>query len=318
MGRGKHPFELQGHRGARGSKPENTLPSFEAAFDVGVSSVETDVHMSADGVPVLFHDDRLTDRLCRTVPGTQTPVDLHDKPYVSSITLAELRGLVVDRNPEPHRFPRQSSAVTPLSEMFAAEAGSALYAIPTLADLLAFAEAYAGNLGKKAGKTAAQRKRATAIRFDLELKRLPFAPETIGDDYTGASAGLLERKVVETVQAYAMVRRTRVRSFDHRAVRAVKILEPSLETAALIAGTMPVSPPAVARLARAEIYAPDFRYVDAAVVNLCHARRLKIMPWTVNDVKDWERLLAWGVDGITTDFPEQLAQWLRSQRVQII
>ena len=41
-------FDLQGHRGARGLRPENTLPSFEIAFDVGVSSVETDLQLTSD------------------------------------------------------------------------------------------------------------------------------------------------------------------------------------------------------------------------------------------------------------------------------
>src|SRR5262245_31234160 len=61
----KRAFDLQGHRGARGLRPENTLPSFEAAFDAGVSTVETDIHLTADGVAVIFHDDTLSERLCR-------------------------------------------------------------------------------------------------------------------------------------------------------------------------------------------------------------------------------------------------------------
>src|SRR5262249_10549099 len=49
-------FDLQGHRGARGLKPENTLPSFEAAIDAGATTIETDLHRTRDGVPVLVHD----------------------------------------------------------------------------------------------------------------------------------------------------------------------------------------------------------------------------------------------------------------------
>ena len=49
-------FNLQGHRGARGLRPENTLPSFETALDLGVTSVETDLHLTRDSVPVLCHD----------------------------------------------------------------------------------------------------------------------------------------------------------------------------------------------------------------------------------------------------------------------
>jgi glycerophosphoryl diester phosphodiesterase len=313
----RHPLELQGHRGARGLKPENTLPSFEAALDAGVSAVETDVRLSADGVPVLFHDDLLTDRLCRLAPGSRAAMDFHEEPFLSSFRVDELRSILVDRNPEPRRLPRQNHDMTPLAEIFASKEGLAPFAIPTLADLYGFARAYAGSLGKKAGKTPAQQKRAARIRFDLEIKRVPFLPQAIGDGYTGLSAGLLEMKVVETVRSCKMVHRTSVRSFDHRAVRALKKLVPELLGAVLIAGTTPVSPAAVARLARAQVYAPDFQFVDLEVVHEAHAKGLRVIPWTVNEPKDWEKLLAWGVDGMTTDYPDHLADWLRKQHVEI-
>ncbi len=84
----------------------------------------------------------------------------------------------------------------------------------------------------------------------------------------------------------------------------------------LLAGAL-VSPAAAARLARAEIIAPDFQYVDPEVVKHAHARGMRILPWTVNEARDWETLLAWGVDGITTDYPDRLADWLRKHHVEI-
>jgi glycerophosphoryl diester phosphodiesterase len=307
----RHPVEIQGHRGARGLKPENTLPSFEAAFDAGVSSVETDVRLSADGVPVLFHDDFLTERLCWSAPGSQAAMAFQEEPLVSSYSVAELRGVLIGC--DVGRFPRQTDDITPLTEIFAAREGLAPYGIVALADLFAFAQAYAGRLGKKAGKTPDQQRRAAQVRFDLEIKRVPFLPETVGDAYTGLGPGLLETKLVETVRRANLVGRTTVRSFDHRAVRQVKLLEPGIVGAVLIAGTTPVSPIAVTRLARAQIYAPDFHFVDPQVVREAHAKHVRVIPWTVNEAKDWEKLLAWGVDGITTDNPDQLAEWLRKK-----
>src|SRR5947209_7510038 len=89
------PFDLQGHRGARGLKPENTLPSFELALDLGVTSIETDVHLSRDHIPVLLHDALLSDRICRLLPERSAP-DPAARLLVSTLTLAELRSYRAD------------------------------------------------------------------------------------------------------------------------------------------------------------------------------------------------------------------------------
>src|SRR3954470_9863897 len=96
-------FNLQGHRGARGLRPENTLPSFEAALDCGVTSIETDLHLTRDGVPVLCHDSHLSDRICRPVEGAK--FSLARPLPISGLTLAQLRRYRADRNPDPARFP---------------------------------------------------------------------------------------------------------------------------------------------------------------------------------------------------------------------
>lgn len=66
-----HPFlEREGpiavaHRGGAREAPENTLPAFEVAVGLGYRYLETDVHVTRDGVVVAFHDaclDRVTDR----------------------------------------------------------------------------------------------------------------------------------------------------------------------------------------------------------------------------------------------------------------
>src|SRR5256885_13141728 len=118
-------FDLQGHRGARSVRPENTLPSFEAALDAGVTSIETDVHLTRDGVSVLIHDAVLTPPVY-TGPASGT--------LVSQLTLTELRAYRAAGNPDPARFPDQNAALTPLARIFAEQAGIDPYGIPTLAD----------------------------------------------------------------------------------------------------------------------------------------------------------------------------------------
>jgi glycerophosphoryl diester phosphodiesterase len=307
-------FNLQGHRGARGLKPENTLPSFEVALDLGVSSIETDVHLTRDDVPVLFHDPTISAGLCRTIPG-KSPPPPDTNPAIRSLTLTELRGYRADQNPAPERFPNQDSGVTRLAGIFAEHHEIDPYTPPTLADLFAFIVAYAGDLGLEAGKTPEQRARAARLRFDIELKRVPFRPERIGDRFDTTAPGRLEEQVVGMIRSAGMVERTTVRSFDHRCVRSIRQLEPGLTTAVLLAETAPIAPARLVRDADARIYAPDFQFLDGMQVGQCHADGVHVLPWTVNHEADWKRLLDWGVDGITTDFPDRLAEMLQKKGV---
>src|SRR5262245_47098503 len=103
-------FDLQGHRGARGLAPENTTPSFELALDAGVSTIETDLHLTADGQAVLFHDQCISHRLCTPAPPSEK--------LIATVMLAELRRFDVSTNPEPTRFREQRPLVTPVAALF--------------------------------------------------------------------------------------------------------------------------------------------------------------------------------------------------------
>jgi glycerophosphoryl diester phosphodiesterase len=302
-------FDLQGHRGARGLRPENTLPSFEAAFDAGVTSVETDLHLTRDDVVVLSHDAFLTGRLCREL--TSHAVPLGERLPVRALTLDQLRHYAADCNPDPARFPDQVAEVTPLAELFAGERGLHPFAVPALSDLFAFAAAYCGPLGERAGKTPAQQARAGRVRFDLELKRVPFHPEYIGDNYIGTAPSILERQVLGAVRSAGVVSRTSVRSFDHRCVAQLLAREPALSGAVLIDRTAPLRPASLAWEVKAALYCPSYQFVDAELVAEAHAGGIRVVPWTANDPEVWRGLLNMGVDGITTDYPDRLAAWLR-------
>jgi glycerophosphoryl diester phosphodiesterase len=308
-------FELQGHRGARGLKPENTLGSFEVAFDLGVSAVETDVHLSRDGIPILVHDAVITDRIFQLIEGTSAPRPAAGL-LVSSLCLEQLRCYRANLNPSPDRFPGQSADVPPLAALFSSQRKLDPFTPPTLHDLFEFAASYAGGLGRQAGKTPEQQLRARRLRFDLELKRVPFHPEVINDDFDGQHPGLLEREVARAVRSAEVMASTIVRSFDHRSVRAIKQLEPGLATAVLVTGTAPVALVPLVRSAGAETYCPDYLFLDAAQVREAHQEGIRVLPWTVNHPGDCLRLLDWGIDGITTDFPDRLAALLHQRGVE--
>ena len=307
-------FDLQGHRGARGLKPENTLPAFEVAFDLGVTSVETDVHLTADGIPILFHDHNISDRICRPVRGTDG-IAPGQNPQISSLTLSQMRQYCADRNPDPNRFPHQDNETTPLAVWFAQRQGIDVFTPLTLADLLAFAIAYAGEPGRMVGKTDKQQARARTIRFDLELKRVPFRPGVIADAFDGRTPSILEQRVIEIVRESNMTDRVCFRSFDHRCVRSLGELAPEVSRAILVAETAPVAPSDLIRRAGATVYCPHVEFLDELQVKQIHDEGFQVIPWTVNDPVDWQKLLEWGVDGITTDFPDRLAELLSARGI---
>jgi glycerophosphoryl diester phosphodiesterase len=124
--------------------------------------------------------------------------------------------------------------------------------------------------------------------------------------------------VLELVRQADMVERTLVRSFDHRCVRALRQLEPGLTASVLMAETAPVSPVQLAAQADAQIYCPDYRFLDQPLLRRTQADGVRVIPWTVNDPKDWLRLIDWGVDGITTDYPDGLAALLCQKGIPIL
>ncbi len=299
------PFEIQGHRGARGLKPENTLPSFEAALDLMVTSIETDIHLTSDCVPVLFHDPVLCPEHVRTEGSAGVP-DPSARPLIARLSWQQIRSYVADRNPDPARFRHQDATPTPAATSFARDHGLALYGIPRLEDFLGFVAAYAGELGQETGKTDAQRQRAAELRFALELKRVPFRPEYSGDSFDGSNPGELERVVVELVRKRNVSKRTTVQCFDHRAVKAVRRMEPRITGAVLMAPTAPVAVGPLVRAADATVYCPWFEALDANLVRQAQGEGIRVVPYTVNATEDIERLLDWGVDGMITDHPNQL------------
>jgi glycerophosphoryl diester phosphodiesterase len=98
-------------------------------------------------------------------------------------------------------------------------------------------------------------------------------------------------------------------------VLAVRSVTDKITTAVLVTGTAPVCPAALAQSAKAQVYCPDVDFVDEELVRAAHEGGIRVVPWTVNDPADWQRLLSWGVDGITTDYPDRLAAWLQERGI---
>lgn len=295
-------LDVQGHRGARGLRPENTLPAFEAALDLGVSTLELDLHFTADGEVVVWHDPSIDAAKCGLRPGAPAEVAPNpDDPgtpaedlMISRLTLEQLGFYRCDRNPDPTRFPNQQ----PIPGAVAGDG----YAIPSLAALFGFVEEYRDH----PAKSATQRAAAAGVKFNVETKRDPGRPDTIGDGFDGSTAGGFELGILALVERFGLKDRVVVQSFDHRSLWAIHEADPGIRLAALTTRGAPDPDELASR--GAAIWSPNFASLTAGSLAAAHQAGLRVIPWTVNDPDDMRRLLEWGVDGLITDRPDVLLE----------
>jgi glycerophosphoryl diester phosphodiesterase len=299
-------FDLQGHRGARGLWPENTLAGFARALELGISAVELDCGLTSDGVPVVTHDPELNPDCTRDAQGRFLS---RPGPAIFELTLSELRTYDVGRlrpgSAYAARFPQQQ--------------GVDGERIPRLAEVLAVVRT------RGRGR----------VRVSVEVKTFPERPQLTASPEEFAAA--LRREVESTATAALVV----VMAFDWRVLRAVQRQMPQIATAALTdeqpgedtvgLGEQRPSPwlgglhardfdGSIERLVKASgagTWGPDYRDLDAGRVERAHALGLRVVPWTVNEPAHMERLLDFEVDGITTDRPDLLRALLERRGLPV-
>ncbi len=291
-------FDVQGHRGARGLHPENTLQAFETALDLGVTTLELDLHFSADGQVVVWHDPvigpekcRLRDNAPSTIPDPDDP-RTHAERAVAALTGDQLQWFQCDRNPNEGDFPEQLAEATEL-------AGND-FRVVTLVELFEFVESYRDS----PVKSETQRATAATIRFNVETKRRPDDPATIGDGFDGVEAGPFELALLELVSRFDLEERIVVQSFDHRSLWAVHSASPDLTLAALTPNRFTDLETLAGN--GASIWSPRYTSLRSQDIEDAHRLGLQVIPWTVNDPASFDDMISMGVDGIITDRPDLL------------
>jgi glycerophosphoryl diester phosphodiesterase len=283
-------FDLQGHRGARGLAPENTLAAFRTAMDIGVSTLELDLAMTRDGHLVIAHDQRLSPNLARDAQGRWLA---EPGPAIRSLSLAEVQAFDVGRLKPGTRYAQGLPEQRPVD-------GERM---PTLDALFEMIRA-AGN---------------ERVRLNIETKLTPLAPELAPEPEAFA------RALLAVVDRHGMRARITVQSFDWRTVQALRRLAPEVATAALSArqsfldnisdprwtGGLKLdehggSVPRLVQACGAGTWSPFHRDLSEATLAEAHALGLKVIPWTVNEPALMDQLIGWGVDGLITDYPDRL------------
>jgi len=290
-------FDLQGHRGARGLKPENTLPSFETALDLGVDTLELDLHFSSDDEVVVWHDSHIEPSKCGVAEGAPVDVPDPDDPStppsslaIRSLSVGQLAWFRCDRNPDESRFPRQDAS--------SSRVAGAAYGIVPLVQLIAFVEDYSSD----PAKTEEQRANAREVAFNVETKRDVADPQAIGDGFNGVDIGPFEARLLEIIETTGVGDRTTIQSFDRRSLVAIRAVDPDIRIAFLTVGDL-VDLGAYAA-AGGTIWSPSSAQVTAKRVNEAHDVGLAVIPWTVNTIDEATRVITLGVDGVITDVPD--------------
>jgi glycerophosphoryl diester phosphodiesterase len=282
-------FDLQGHRGARGLAPENTLPAFAAALALGVTTLELDVGVTRDGVVVVHHDTTLNPDITRGPDGRWLEAR---GPSISSLTYKDLIQYDVGRlRPDTKyaaAFPEQKPAD-----------GTR---IPRLADVFA----------------VVRRARNDSVRFNIETKLSPLAPaETLPPEP-------FARVLIEEIRFAGMTDRATIQSFDWRTLQVVQREAPEIATVYLtsprtlapvegkpspwLAGIDPAahggSVPKMVKAAGGAIWSPNVGFLDAQKMAEARSLGVKVVVWTVNEPEQIRRMLDLGVDGIISDRPD--------------
>ncbi|EMJ60019.1 glycerophosphodiester phosphodiesterase family protein [Leptospira sp. P2653] len=284
-------LDLQGHRGARGLRPENTWPAFEEAIRYGMTTLELDTVLTKDKKIVIHHDSETNPTICQKKDGTPiVSVSLYD------LTFAELKELDcgAKKNPKyPEQIPVPGTELITIEEFFV---------------LVANIEKNNPNRPK--------------LKFNIEVKFPDEDQETFSIEKVKDHVDLL----VQAVEKAKVADRTTIQSFYIQALPVVKEKNPKIRTSALFSLTYFQG--AMMKLGfgngtredvlkktlevKADIISPYFLYVTKEFVQEVHSHKISVIPWTVNDREEMRRLIDAGVDGIISDYPDRLSQVIKN------
>jgi glycerophosphoryl diester phosphodiesterase len=292
-------FDLQGHRGARGLAPENTLPSFRKALALGVNTLECDMAITRDGVVVVHHDLWLNPDTTRGPDGQWLT---QRGPAIADLTYAELQRYDVGRLKHGTEYAKGFPDQVPVDGI----------RVPRLSELF--------DLVRQSGNTA--------VEFDCETKLSPTDPSATRPPEEFA------RLVIAEIRKAGMQKRTMVQSFDWRTLQVVQKEAPEIRTLYLSSprtltraangGPSPWlagfdldryegSLPKAIHAAGGRLWGPNQTYLTPEIRAQAKALGVRVIPWTVNEPAMINKLLDMEVDGIISDRPDLVQVELRKR-----
>ena len=242
-------FDVAAHRGGRGLRPENTLPSFESGLDQLSTTLETDTGVTSDHVSLIWHDQFLNPQSCRKADGS--PYTMENRLYTRDISLVEAQSTFIcdklRKGSYPDGVQSNDLSLSPVAVAFAAkERLPSPYAPTYAAQLMRFVRFYAAYYGAGPGRSqkgaAARAANAERVRFNLETKILPpsRAAEMLVPPGAKMPPELLANHTVDPqvfvdtltgeIASEHMEKRSEIQSFDFRTLVLVEEQHPQIPT----------------------------------------------------------------------------------------
>jgi glycerophosphoryl diester phosphodiesterase len=263
-------FDKQGQRGARGLMPENTIAGILRSLDLGVTTIGFNVVISKDNQVLLSHEPYFNNEISLTPAGKSIALKDEQSYNIYKMDYTDIRKFDVGSKVHK-RYPGQ--------QKFKAYK-------PLLSEVIDSVEAYV------------KLHRLPKPNYGIEIKTV-----RKGDLEFHPMPAEFAQLVMDVVESKKMAKRTIIQAFDIRSLQYVHEHYPKLRTALLIdekedfennIGDLGFTP---------TVYSPYSVLVGKGLVDRCHALGVKIIPWTVNSLKEMNYLIGLGVDGIITDYP---------------
>lgn len=269
-------FDKEGHRGARGLMPENTIEAMLRGIDEGVNTLELDLHITKDKKVVVSHDPFFNELITTTPEGKFLSKEESRKRLLYNMNYDSIRKYDVGLKAYPE-FPRQKKI--PAYK-------------PLFASLIDAAETYASQKNRD-------------INYNVEIKSKE-STDNINHPAVPEFAELVVKVLVEK----KITARTIIQSFDMRPLQYLHAKYPAIQTSLLLEakenGTVNDF---VQKLGfKPTVISPNFALVTKQFVDDCHKLNIRVIPWTVNTLKEIKNLQALGVDGVISDYPDLFKQ----------
>lgn len=268
MKKAKANIDWQGHRGARGDFPENTIPGFIYALDCGMTTLEMDVVISADKQVVVSHEPFFNTEICHFEFTYEAGGSSANNMYRFSYD--EISKIDCGSKENPN-FPNQKKMTV---------------SKPLLKEVIAEAEKHAVKTGRD------------SPFYNIEIKSTPewekhYHP--VIEEYSDL--------LLAACKQGGIMDRLTVQCFDKRPLRYLRSKYPGLSLSLLVEDSISLQEHLELLGFVPTIYSCHYPLVDESVVDFCTEKNMLLIPWTVNEEKDIRALLKLGVDGIISDYP---------------